>query len=432
MGGVLRVLILEISTLSMEGTMHKFSWYCLYCLFLIIPGQTSYSLELQTQIIQVEGSTANLQVPKGMRLEFVAKLNGPRFISRGPDDEFIIGSLGSSLYRVAYPYTSAEVLVSLSGFLHSAVYRQGALYAAETTAVWSASYQGVSTQLAAQDFEKVVTLPSTTGGHSSRTVITGPDGRLYVGIGISGNCSDEYLDMSYPFERRRGGVYRINNNSTLEPYSSGLRNPIGLAFHPQTQILYATNAGPDNLGYDNPPEILARVTEGSFHGMPWFHYYGGSFQDGQCAQSQSPRPVSEAIPPVAFFAPRSTPEGIAFLSGEGTAGRFAGNAAVAIHGSWAIKPGSGPESRRPPKLALVVFENNVPVRVEDMITGFQRSDGSRFARPCGVAVGADGNIYFTSDKGDVTGLFRLVLEKTSIKTTATSILMLLLGGSTGE
>ena len=56
---------------------------------------------------------------------------------------------------------------------------------------------------------------------------------------------------------------------------------------------------------------------------------------------------------------------------------------------------------------MVKFLNGQPIGVEDIITGFQRSDGSRFARPSGVLMGPDGQLYFTSDAGDVTGLFRL-------------------------
>ena len=400
------------------------------CIGLVVI-KSAYSLELQPQTLEVNGSTVELQVPRGTRLEFVAPISGPRFIALGPDNELIIGSLGSTLYRSPMPYDIVEELVSLEGFLHSAVYRDNALYAAETAAVWSAPYQGVSTNLTSKDFTKKVSLPSATGGHASRTIVVGPEKKLYVGLGISGNCSDEYLDNSYPFEKRRGGVYLIDNRNTLVPFSSGLRNPIGLAFHPQTNVLYATNAGPDNLGYDNPPEILAKLSQGSFHGMPWFQYYDGEFKSGECAQSQPPRRTDEAVPPAAFFAPRSTPEGIAFLPEVGLSGRYEGNAVVAVHGSWATPPGAGPESRRPPKVTMVVFTNNQPVRVEDMITGFQRKDGSRFARPCGVAVGADGNIYFTSDKGDVTGLFRLKEDNDAPGKPITSILMLLLKGLRG-
>ena len=56
---------------------------------------------------------------------------------------------------------------------------------------------------------------------------------------------------------------------------------------------------------------------------------------------------------------------------------------------------------------MVHFKEGSPTHVTDVVTGFQRENGSRFARPCGMLMGNDGNYYFTSDDGDVTGLFRL-------------------------
>jgi glucose/arabinose dehydrogenase len=361
-----------------------------------------------------------------MQVEFVASLDNPRFITIGPDKEMIIGSRGAALYRLLYPYKDVETLVMLNGYLHSAAYLQGRLYAAETQAVWSAPYTGASTVLAPGDFSAFVSLPSATGGHSSRTIVTGPDNRLYVGLGISGNCADEYLQNSYPFERRRGGVFALDGAGTLTPFSSGLRNPIGLAFHPQTGTLFATNAGPDNLGYDRPPEILTQLAENSFHGMPWYQYYDGGFKSGECATSQSPRPVTDAVVPIAFFPARSTPQGLVFLVNSTLGSRYNGSAVVAIHGSWATQPGQGNASRRPPQLSFVDFSQAKPYPVADLISGFQRADGSRFARPSGVAVGGDGHIYFTSDGGDVVGLFRLVPRSQSSKGRAISSLGLLL------
>lgn len=406
----------------------KKSLIFIMCIILFPISQGVGALPLQRQVLTVNGYTVELQVPVNMRLEFVAAIAAPapRFIGVGPDSEFILGSRGANVYRLKYPYTEVETLATLSGYIHSTSYRQGRLYAAETAAVWSAPYIGSSTLLNQGDFTVDAVLPSLTGGHSSRTIVTGPDNRLYVGLGISGNCSDEYLHNSYPFESRRGGVF-VLENSTLTPYSSGLRNPIGLAFHPATNVLYATNAGPDNLGYDAPPEILAALSQDSFHGMPWFQFYNGAFNSGNCAQSPPPRPVADASPPAALFDARSTPEGIVFLQGSSLGGQYINSAVAAIHGSWATAPGMGQESRRPPKLSLVVFDSTAPVRVEDLVTGFQRADGSRFARPCGVAVGADGHLYFTSDSGEITGVFRLVPIVKAGKSIS-SVYNLLLGG----
>ena len=371
----------------------------------------AHAITLVSQTLEVNGNSVELQVPSGLRVEFLANLSQPRFLALGPDAELIIGSRGNQIYRLKKPYLTKETLVSLAGKNHSVAYRAGQLFVAETAGLYAAAYANADTSLESDDFELYVQLPSATGGHWSRTVIVGPDDELYISLGISGNCSNEYLDDSYLFEVRRGGVFLVDetgNSPELIPYSSGLRNPIGIAFHPWTEVLYATNAGSDDLGFDLPPEIFAALSDGSFHGMPWFQYYDGAFQSQSCIQSEPPRPANEATPPEATFAARSTPQGIAFVTNSVLGPEFNGNALVAIHGSWATPNGGGPQTRRPPKIVMVEFSANQPSGVvQDIVTGFQRSDGSRFARPSGMLMGPDGRLYFTSDSGEVTGLFRL-------------------------
>jgi glucose/arabinose dehydrogenase len=383
---------------------------CLVSLLLIFPVYHGFALTLQPRTMTVDGHTVRLMVPEGMKVEFLAPMERPRFPTVGPHYELLVGSAGSAVYRLEWPYISAETLVNLPGRNHSAAYRNGMLYVAETAGLHAASYTGLATTLKPEDFSLITPLPAATGGHWSRTVIVAPEGGLYIGIGISGNCSDEYLDESYPFERRRGGVYVLDESGgqpVLKPYSSGLRNPIGLAFYPPSGTLYATNAGPDNLGFDLPPEIFVPLRQGSYHGMPWFQYYNGAFHSGECATSQAPRPAGEATVPPIFFDARSTPQGVTFVTDSRLSPEFKGNGLVTIHGSWAVAPGGGDESRRPPKIVMVRFADNRPAAVEDVVTGFQRPDGSRFARPSGIIMGPDGNIYFTSDGGEVTGLFKL-------------------------
>ena len=370
----------------------------------------SDGITLRSQTLTVNGHSIQLKVPLGLKVEFLSALYNPRFLALGPSEELIVGSGGANIYRMKKPYRIPEILVSLPGRNHSVIYREGQLFIAETAGLYAAAYSGPDTLLDSSDFILYVKLPSETGGHWSRTVIVGPDNRLYIGIGISGNCSDEYLDERYPFERRRGGVFVVDetvNPPQLIPYASGLRNPIGVAFNPETSVLYASNAGPDNLGYDLPPEVFSALSNRSFHGMPWFQYYDGAFRSGECATSPAPRPSSEATPPSVTFEARSTPQGITFVTNAFLSDYFNGNALVAIHGSWAVVPDGGLETRRPPKIVMVKFFDGQPIAVEDIVTGFQRSDGSRFARPSGMLMGPDGQLYFTSDAGDVTGLFRL-------------------------
>lgn len=55
---------------------------------------------------------------------------------------------------------------------------------------------------------------------------------------------------------------------------------------------------------------------------------------------------------------------------------------------------------------VVRYTDGAAQRVDDLVTGFQLPDGSRWARPVGVAIGPDGALYFSSDEGTYA-LFRL-------------------------
>jgi glucose/arabinose dehydrogenase len=377
-----------------------------------LPGP-GYALESIRQTLRSDGETYSVRVPIGYRLELLTdRLDGPRLFSFAANGDLLLGSKSGHVYRLAPPYSRPEVLVSLPDYPHSVALRDGEIFIAQSSGLHRAPYRTGQARLDPDGLSLLAALPGG-GGHSSRTVRVGPDRRVYVSLGISGNCSDEYLDASYPFSQRRGGVLVLEENGPeprLQPFASGLRNPVGFDWHPQTGVMYVSNNGPDHLGFEQPPEYFSRVLPGSFHGMPWFQYDGQRLQRDRCIERAPPRPIDEVSPPVATFPARNAPMAIAFAPKGSFDPRLEGDAIVALRGSWGTQPSGGargdPATRRQPKLVRVRFSQDEAQGVEDFVTGFQLPDGRRWARPVGVGFGPDGALYFTSDSG-IQGLFRL-------------------------
>jgi glucose/arabinose dehydrogenase len=382
------------------------------CLTTVAAGGDAFSY--RQQALTTGGESWTLDVPDGMQLEILTRqLEGPRLMSFLPTGDLIIGSRSGHIYRLAPPYRDPEVLVTLTDYPHSVAYRDGELLIARTGGLYRAPWPTGRASIEPGSVTLLAPLP--TGGHSSRSVAIGPDGRVYLSLGFSHNCSNEYLDASYPFDRRRGGVLVLDESGAQprwRPFASGLRNPVGFDWHPVTGVLYAANNGPDHLGYEQPPEYFSRLLPGSFHGMPWFQYDGKQFRRDDCSRSRPPHLLQDVSLPVATFPARNAPLGMAFVPEGALDTRFANNAIVALHGSWATRPGGSRlgsrATRRPPKIVMVQFTDGEAAGVVDVVTGFQRADGTRLARPAGVTFGPDGALYFTSD-AHTQGLFRLSL-----------------------
>jgi len=385
----------------------------LLCLALPGAAASTAPLAYADQALSVNGQSVTARVPAGYRLELLTTaLDGPRLLTFSAEGDLFIGSKSGNVYRLSPPYTRPEVLVRLDGYPHSVAFRAGSILIARTDGLYHAPYQPGQARLARNAVRLLAPLPGG-GGHNSRSVAVGPDQRIYLGLGITGNCSNEYLDEAYSFGNRRGGVLVLDEKDGAahwQPFASGLRNPVGFAWHPVTGALYASNNGPDHHGYEQPPEYFSRVDPGSFHGMPWFQFDGTRVRPDDCIDAPAPRPLAEVVEPAITFPARNAPMGVAFVPKGAMDERLESDAIVALHGSWATLPqgsySGDAATRRPPAIVAVRFEDGRPRRVDKLVSGFQLQDGGRWARPVGVALGPDGALYFTSD-GGTHGLFRL-------------------------
>lgn len=229
-------------------------------------------------------------------------------------------------------------------------------------------------------------LPSGSG-HSTRTVVFGPDGLMYVAVGSSCNVCDET-------DPRRAAVTRFNPDGSGEHrFATGLRNSVGLAFNPTTGELWATNNDRDNVGGSNasitddlPPEHLNILKDGKFYGWPQ------CYLPGQHNPEYPTATCTTVEPPAITFQAHSAPLGIAFYTAAAFPG-YRGDAFLTYHGSW---------NRRVPTGAKVVHvkvSEGKPVSIEDFVTGWQLGDGSRWGRPVSLVAMPDGSLLISDDFG---------------------------------
>src|ERR1035437_6164533 len=315
----------------------------LLCLALAPAQAGTQALTYVEQTLTLDGERRTVRVPEGYLLELLSRMDAPRMLTFSANGDLFAGSKSGKGYRLPPPYTRAEGLGQFGDYPHSVAFRQGEIFIARTNGLYSAPYRPGQSAIAPDALVLLAALPGG-GGHDSRTVGVGPDGRVYVSLGIQRNCSDQYLGAGYAFDERRGGVLVLHEGggkASWAPFASGLRNPVGFDWQPQTGVLFASNNGPDHLGYDQPPEYFSRLTAGSFHGMPWFQFDGKQLQRDDCVSRAPPRPVNEVAIPVATFPARNAPLGVAFVPGGAMDVRLEFDAVVALHGSWGTQPGGG-------------------------------------------------------------------------------------------
>jgi glucose/arabinose dehydrogenase len=225
------------------------------------------------------------------------------------------------------------------------------------------------------------------GGHSTRTLAFGPDGKLYVSAGSSCNVCVEQ-------DPKRAAISRYSADGKFEEvYASGLRNAVGLVVHPVTGDLWATNNGRDNLGDNIPPETIYNIKEGTNYGWPYC--YGARIPD----KTQNPPAgfcEKTGVPAVEMQA-HSAPLGLAFYTGKQFPASYQGDLFVAFHGSWNRSVPTGY------KVVRVRFKDNQPDKaagdllVEDFATGW-RTGGDAWGRPVDPLVAPDGSLLLTDDR----------------------------------
>lgn len=365
-------------------------------------GLTAVPLQVPASLEREAGSASrSLRAIPGMQIAiFAAGLQEPRMLAFSP---------GGDLY-VSLP-RAGRVLV-LPDRNHDGVADTHGVFADRLNRPHGLAFDGRDLVVAEND--RLVRLPDRNGdlradrvevlstdlpnggGHWTRSVAIGANGDYFVAAGSSCNACLEQ-------DPRRAAILRIpKTGGKAEVYARGLRNSVGLAFHPATHELWASDNGRDRLGDNLPPEEINRIVQGGDYGWPYC--YGRRIPDPDFG---NPDRCRSTLAPEVEMQAHSAPLGIAFGKGLALPQIFRDMLFVAFHGSWNRTVPTGY------KLIGIPFKEGRPAGApQDIVSGWLRGRRA-WGRPVCPAVGPDGALYLSDDRAGF--IYRITMEEGGVE-----------------
>jgi glucose/arabinose dehydrogenase len=263
-------------------------------------------------------------------------------------------------------------------------------YVANADAIVKFPYNTGETTITAAPV-KVADLPGGERNHHwTKSLIASLDGtRLFAGVGSNSNVAENGMAE----EEGRAAVWVIDlQTGASRVYASGLRNPVGMAWQPDTQALWVAVNERDELGSDLVPDYMTSVREGAFYGWPYSYY--GSHVDTR-VKPQRPDLVKSAVVPDYALGPHTASLGLAWSGATTLPAQFRSGMFVGQHGSWNRKPRSGY------RVIFVPFKGGQPSgQPVEVLTGFVKENGDAMGRPVGVAIDGRGALLVADDVGN--------------------------------
>jgi|TARA_B100002051_G_scaffold99994_1_gene95434 glucose/arabinose dehydrogenase len=339
-----------------------------------------------------------LNVPNGFEISiFADKLDSPRQLAETDEGYVIAGSKkGNKIYALLDQdldgYAEKRILVAdnLQNPTGVTVYG-GDLYFAEIDTVWiikeidnwlNSNSESMPTKSVFMN-----NLPSETW-HGFKYIDFGPDGNLYIPVGVPCNiCLEPQTN-----DKRFAAIHKYVDGE-LVTVADGVRNSVGFDWHPVTKKMYFSDNGRDWLGDDSPDcELNVIDTEGSFYGYPFKH--AKSVIDPEFGHL-IPSVNKTFIDPIAELGAHVAPLGVAFYDQDIFPAKYKNSLFVALHGSWNRTKKSGY------KLVFIQLdEEGNYVSQEDFITGWLSSE-SAWGRPVSPYIMSDGSMLLSDDKYNV-------------------------------
>ena len=343
---------------------------------------------------------SKLKVPPGFKVEVWAEgAAEARSLALGSKGTVFVSNRNlSNVYAIVDRDGKREVKTVLKGLSspNGIVFDKGTLYVAERHRI--TRYDGIEDKLENPPSPVVVIDnldPAKQPGHFWKYLAMGPDGKLYFNIGSPQNVTmPTYMQAA---------IVRVDpKTGVLEDYAQGVRNSVGMAFHPKTKQLWFTEHGRDWISDDTPSDELNVVSrKGEHFGFPYCHQ--GDFLDPEFGKGRS---CAEFTPPKLKLGAHVAPLGMHFYTGKMFPASYQNSIFIAQHGSWnrTVKQGYN--------VVRVTVDARGKAKSEPFLEGFmtdEKADPPMWGRPVDVLQMPDGALLVSDDYNGI--IYRVSYKK---------------------
>ena len=348
--------------------------------------------------ISADPNINKLYVPEGFEISIYAdNLDSPRQLTETGNGFIIVGSKNGdkifALNDINNDGAAEEKILLASGLQNptGVSFYKGDLYFSEIDKVWI--IEDIDSWLSS-DQENLPErsifmddLPSETW-HGFKYLDFGPDGNLYIPVGVPCNICLEPQTK----DKRFAAIHKYQDGKLIT-VADGVRNSVGFDWHPVTKKLYFSDNGRDWLGDDSPScELNVVDKEGSFYGYPYKH--AKNVIDPEFGKL-IPNLDKQLIDPIAELGPHVAPLGIAFYDNLKFPEKYRNSLFIALHGSWNRSKKSGYKV-----IFVKLDEDGNYISMEDFISGWL-NDQSAWGRPVSPFIMSDGSMLVSDDKYNV-------------------------------
>lgn len=337
-------------------------------------------------------SGAKLAVPEGFKVEeyVTGDFKRPRFMLLGPNDELVFSDSGSRNVTDGTVYVhhdgATRKLIENLDRPYGLAFHEKWLYVAEPTSVKRFVYDADA--MTAGAGEEIISYEGHGKGHWTRTLLFNEDhSKLYVTVGSGSN-------ISLGEDPVRAALHRYNpDGSGHETFAEGLRNIIGLRWHPGSSDIWAAVQERDGLGDDLAEDYLVNVKQGEFYGWPYA--YNGPHAEPR-HEGAGADMVAKTLYPDVLLGAHVAVLDILFYTGTQFPEKYRGGLFMAFHGSWNRSVRTGYS------VTFVPFKDGRPQSgPQDFLGGWMLGEDQRevWGRPVGLLQLKDGSMLVSDDGG---------------------------------